>query len=85
MPASQAFMGKFRFPGTFAFLQRADNPDALLQFDDPFTGVFSDLTARNTNNVLQAQHQSGDQADLSGLILTRQVSGRDTPVLFLFD
>lgn len=85
MPQSQPFTGRFRFPGIFAFLERPGCPSAILQFDDPFTGIFKDLAARNTCNSLQASHQDGDDADLTGLIVQCQVSGQDTPVLFLFN
>jgi hypothetical protein len=85
MPVAQPFTGKFRFSGNFAFLERNNDPDdALLQFDNPFTGVFDAQKASNTSNTLQAHHQSGDAANLSGLILSRQVNGQATPVLFLF-
>ena len=57
---------------------------ALLQFDDPFTGVFDDAAAQNTAGTLQGQHQDGDPAHLTGLILDRDVNGITRPVLFLF-
>jgi len=86
MPMAQPFTGVFRFPGIFAFLEQAGVPDdALLQSDDPFTGVFDDVEARVTCNALRARHQDGDRADLTGQIRTCQVNGRNVPVLFLFN
>ena len=84
--ASQPFTGKFRFPGTYAFLEKYNIADyALLQFDEPFTGNFDETTAENTCTALQARHQNGDRAELTGKIATCDVFGRPTPVLFLFD
>jgi len=81
---AESFKGIFRFPGEFAFLERPNMPNALLQEDDPFTGIFSEVTAANTCTALKANNQDGDEADLSGKILTCNVKGRQTPVLFLF-
>lgn len=84
MPIAQTFDGRFRFPGIFAFLEHPGFRNALLQFDDPFTGVFDDLTAQNTSGTLQGQHQDGDPAHLTGLIQDTYVNGIVRPVLFLF-
>jgi len=81
---SQPFTGRFHFSGNYAFLKRPHLPEVLLQFDSPFTGDFNDLAAQNTSNALQAVHQEGDAANLTGLIQNAQVSGHDTQVLFLF-
>jgi hypothetical protein len=82
---AQRFTGVFRFPGTYAFLDKFNIADyALLQADDPFTGQFNELAAENTCIVLQRTHQDGDPAILSGAIVTCSVQGRPTPVLFLF-
>jgi hypothetical protein len=84
--AAQSFTGVFRFPGEYAFLEKFNIPDyALLQENDPFTGKFSKLSAENTCIGLQSRHQDGDPANLSGKIVTCDVEGRQTPVLFLFD
>lgn len=81
----KTFTGIFRFPGTFAFLEKYNIADyALLQEDDPFTGQFNELVAENTCIALQSEHQDGDPATLSGAIVTCDVEGRPTPVLFLF-
>jgi hypothetical protein len=81
----QTFIGVFRFPGEFAFLERRNiAKNALLQQDDPFTGQFNETTAANTCITLKRTHQDGDPATLSGTILTCDVEGRPTPVLFLF-
>jgi hypothetical protein len=86
MPTPQSFTGVFRFPGTYAFLEKYNIPDyALLQVDDPYTGKFDELAAENTCQNLQQRHQDGDPATLSGKIVTVSVNGRQTPVLFLFD
>ena len=83
---AQSFTGTLQFPGTFAFLEKFNIPDwALLQEDDPFTGIFDELTAKNTCINLQSEHQSGDTETVSGKIVTCDVDGRETPVLFLFD
>jgi hypothetical protein len=81
---AQRFKGVFRFPGEFAFLERPNQPNALLQEDDPFTGIFNETSAANTCTALKADNQDGDEADLSGKILTKNVKGQATPVLFLF-
>ena len=84
--AAQTYRGLFRFPGTYAFLEKNNIADyALLQADDPFTGVFNQLAAENTNLDLQKNHGDGDPAVLTGKIVVCEVEGRKTPVLFLFD
>lgn len=86
MSHPERYTGVFRFPGIRAFLERPGFPDdAVIQIDDPFTGVYDDLAARGTCIRLQARHQDGDPADLSGKILMRDVMDVLTPVLFLFD
>ncbi len=86
MPAAQQFTGVFRFPGTYAFLEKFNIADyALLQFDDLFTGNFDETKAENTCIELKKNHQDGDPAILTGAIVTCDVNGRHTPVLFLFD
>lgn len=83
--APQIFTGTFRFPGEFAFLERNNIADfALLQADDPFTGQFNETAAANTCITLTRTHQDGDPARLSGAIVTCDIQGRPTPVLFLF-
>jgi hypothetical protein len=85
-PPSQNFTGLYKFPGKFAFLEKYNIPDyALLQEDDPFTGQFDEVEAENTCNSLGARHQDGDPATLKGKIVTCDVDGRQTPVLFMFD
>ena len=84
-PVPRQFKGVFRFPGGYAFLERDIIADyALLQSDDPFTGKFDDTAAQNTCATLQAAHEDGDPAILTGQIVTCDVDGRQTPVLFLF-
>jgi hypothetical protein len=85
MPVAQEFRGRFRFPGTYAFLEMPSHDFALLQFDDPYTGKFDKLEAENTCNTLKAAHQDGDPAILTGAMVNCDVNGRPTPVLFLFD
>ena len=84
---AQPYVGLYRFPvGPYAFLEQPGVPDpALLQFDDPFTGIFDDLAAQNTRGALQAQYQDRDPANLSGLIQQVDVTGVPMPVLFLFN
>ena len=85
LPASTEYRGRFRFPGTYAFLDTAGDPAfALLQFDDPYTGVFDPLAAEDTCLSLRENHQDGDPADLTGDLVMCDVGGRDTRVLFLF-
>ena len=84
--AAQTFAGVFRFPGKYAFLEKFNIPDyALLQANDPFTGHFDELAAENTSIALQSSHQDGDPATLTGKIVTCDVEGRQTPVLFMFN
>jgi hypothetical protein len=83
--ASQTYTGLFRFPGTYAFLEKYNIADyALLQEDDPFTGTFNRQAAETTSLDLQANHSDGDPATLSGKLVTVDVEGRPTPVLFMF-
>jgi hypothetical protein len=82
----QIYTGLFRFPGTYAFIEKYNIADyALLQEDAPFTGTFNREAAENTNLDLQANHSDGDPATLSGKLVTVDVEGRPTPVLFMFD
>jgi hypothetical protein len=82
---AQTFTGVFRFPGKYAFLEKYNIADyALLQSDDPFTGVFNEQTAENTCVDYGTSNQDGDPAILTGKIITCDVEGRHTPVLFIF-
>ena len=83
MSNSTPFSGTYKFPGTFAFFDTpASTRPALLQFDNPPTGVFDDLTAQNTAGDLQGRFQDGEPGTVTGVILDRDVNGIDRPVLF---
>jgi hypothetical protein len=85
MPTPIQYTGTYQFPGTYAFLERFNIVDyALIQFDSPYTGKFDELAARNTAIELQRNHHSGDPANLTGRILSQDIDGRPTPVLFVF-
>jgi hypothetical protein len=85
MPNAENYKGRYGFPGNYAFLNRGGALPALLQDDDPFTGVFDDTAAQNTCGRLQGTGvQDGDPADLWGLVRRVPVNGAMTPVLFLF-
>ncbi len=85
MPVAEHFQGTFGFADPRAFLIRNGANPALLQDDDPFTGIFDDGAAKNTAIRLRSSGvQQGDPADLSGLIRFVDVNGQQAPVLFLF-
>ena len=85
-PPPQTYSGVYRFPGKFAFIEKLNIADyALLQADDPFTGRFEEVKAEQTCISLQSRHQGGDPAAITGRIITCDVEGRQTPVLFMFD
>ena len=82
----QTYTGFYRFPGKLAFLEKYNIADyALLQADDPFTGKFDEVEAEQTCISLASRHQDGDPATITGKIVTCNVEGRQTPVLFMFD
>ena len=85
-PPPQTYTGFYRFPGKFAFLEKYNIADyALLQADDPFTGKFDEAEAEQTCISLASRHQDSDPATIKGKIITCNVDGRQTPVLFMFD
>ena len=85
-PIARCFSGQYSFPGIYAFINTPARPEpVLLQFDQPFTGNFNDLEARNTCGTLQGMFHEGDQATVTGLIRDSDVNGINRPVLFLFN
>lgn len=81
----ETYDGTYSFPGQYAYLVRNGSPDAILQFDDPYTGAFNQGAADATCTELQRYHHDGDRAHLPGLIKTVDVNGRPSPVLFIFE
>lgn len=85
-PVPGKFGGVFHFPGTYAYLEQGGVVDfALLQFDDPFTGIFDEQNALDTCTTLSGTHREGDRAQLSGKLGMGNVDGEQKQILFMFD
>jgi len=85
-PEPEDFNGIFHFPGTYAYLEQGGVVDfALLQIDDPFTGVFERQAAIDTCTLLSGRHMEGDRAQLSGKLGVGNVDGERQQILFMFD
>ena len=85
-PAPENFGGIFHFPGTYAYLEQNGVVDfALLQINDPFTGMFDKQAAIDTCSLLSGRHMEGDEAQLSGKLGMGNVDGEERQILFMFD
>jgi len=83
-PAPATYNGSVQYSNGFAFLQNPQSGQlALMEFDNPFTGVLDLTRAAQTAVVLSKSYPPGAPGTFNGILMLHLFNGQNREVLHL--
>lgn len=82
-PVAKSYDGTINFRGAYAYLQDDAGDWALLQMDQPFSGVLNFTVAAHTAARLDNSYQENDPVQFHGVMVTVTYNQQPVQTLFL--